>query len=418
MKICMVTDTFWPRINGVSVSITALTNALRSLGHDVFIVAPDYSNLASRRKFIDGDTGPLDGVIRFPAHSLLFFPEDCSVNIVSPTYWRHVRRIRRMGFDIIHTHTPLMLGIVSMYWKGKQNARLVHTFHTLFEEFIPCYYPFCYLPDTISRRFSHWFSTNAFHWYCNQFDYIVAPSEQVADLLKGYYLTPPIDVVPTGIELDKFEGGNGERIRQEWGIAQNEKLLLFAGRVGFEKGIDLILNAMPRIHERIPNARLVIVGEGPALDALKKMAVELGIEQWVHFAGYKPHTEMADVYAAADLFLFASQTESQGLVTIEAMASGTPVVAVRGPGTLDQLKNETGGLLSPPDQDVFADQVIRLAQDGRLYERKVLEARQRAQDFSSQTMARSMLDIYESLLAAPPREPQKLIERLNVKQLF
>jgi glycosyltransferase involved in cell wall biosynthesis len=289
----------------------------------------------------------------------------------------------------------------------------VHTFHTLLEEFIPCYYPFCYLPDTLSRRLSHWFSTNAFHWYCNQFDYIIAPSEQVADLLRGYYLTPPVDVVPTGIELDKFEGGHGTRIRHEWGIAEDEKLLLFAGRVGFEKGIDLILEAMPHIRDRVPEAKLVIVGEGPAQDALKKMAAKLAITPWVHFAGYRPHTEMADVYTAADLFLFASQTESQGLVTIEAMASGTPVVAVRGPGTLDQLKNETGGLLSPVDKSAFAERVIRLLQDGELYARKVSEARQRAQDFSSLAMARRMLAIYKSLQALPPRKPRKLLRKVR-----
>jgi glycosyltransferase involved in cell wall biosynthesis len=106
------------------------------------------------------------------------------------------------------------------------------------------------------------------------------------------------------------------------------------------------------------------------------------------------------------------------LVTIEAMASGTPVVAVRGPGTLDQLKNEMGGLLSPPEKDAFANQVIRLLQDEELGKRKTSEARQRAQDFSSQSMARRMLEIYESLLAAPPKGPQKLLERLRVKQLF
>ncbi len=399
MKICMVTDTFWPRINGVSVSITTLTRALRALGQEVYIVAPDYSNLPSRRKFVSGDDDPVEGVIRFPAHSLLFFPEDCSVNVVSRSFIKHVKEIRKMGFDIIHTHTPLMLGIVSMYWKRGQGARLVHTFHTLFEEFIPCYYPFCYLPEKISRQFSHWFSTNAFHWYCNQFDYIIAPSQQVVDLLQGYYLTPPIDVIPTGIELEHLSGGDGARLRQEWRVEAGEKLLLFAGRVGFEKGIDLILRAMPHIHQHAPPARLVIVGEGPAEGTLRKIAAELGITPWVHFAGYRPYAEMADVYAAADLFLFSSQTESQGLVTIEAMASGTPVVAVRGPGTLDQLENEAGGLLSPPDEIAFAKQVVRLLTDDALYARKVSEARQRADDFTSLAMARRVLAVYESLLA-------------------
>ncbi len=396
MKICMVSDTFWPRINGVSVSITTLTRALRDLGQDVYIVAPDYSSLPTRRAFIDGDRADMNGVIRFPSHPVLFFPEDCVVHIVGRSYREHVRQIRQMNFDVIHTHTPLMLGILSMYWQRGRPV-LVHTFHTLFEEFIPCYFPFCYMPRRFARRFSHWFSTNSFHWYCNHFDQIIAPSTQVADMLRSYHVRPPVEILPTGIETDVFQRGRGASVRQNWGISESEKLLLFAGRVGFEKGIDLLIRALPHIHSQVPSARLAIVGQGPAESALKKLVAELDVEPFVLFAGYKPHAEMADVYAAADLFLFSSQTESQGLVTIEAMAAGKPVVAVRGPGTLDLLRDETGGLLCPPDPLAFAAQTVRLLQDPNLYTLKSAQARQRAEDFSSTTMARRMLEIYQSL---------------------
>ncbi len=400
MKICMVSDTFWPRINGVSVSITNLTESLRALGQEVYIVAPDYSQLPGRRHFIAGSDADIDGIIRFPAHGLLFFPEDCSINIVGRDYIQHVQLIRRYNFDIVHTHTPLILGIMAMYWNyGKQErSRLVHTFHTLFEDFIPCYFPFCYLPGWFSRRFARWFTMNAFHWYCNHFDQIIAPSQQVADLLKAYYVTPPVRVVPTGIRLEQFQGGDGARLRSEWGIGEGQKLLLYAGRVGFEKGIDLIIDAMPDIVERYENARLVIVGQGPAESALKKQARDLRIESQVVFAGYRPYTEMAHIYAAADLFLFASQTETQGLVTVEAMAAGRPVVAVRGPGTLDLMRNEQGGLLCPPDPAQFAGCVVALLSDPELYARKAYEAARCADALSSLTMARRMLHIYESLL--------------------
>jgi len=400
MKICMVSDTFWPRINGVSVSIATLTEALRALGQEVYIVAPDYSRLPGRRNFVAGSDADLEGVIRFPAHGLLFFPEDGSINIVGHDYVKHVQLIRRYNFDIVHTHTPLMLGIMAMYWNyGKrERSRLVHTFHTLFEEFIPCYFPFCYLPGWFSRRFARWFTMNGMYWYCSHFDQIIAPSRQVADVIRAYHIKVPVEVIPTGIHLEQFRGGNGAAWRRRWGIENGKKLLLYAGRVGFEKDIDLILKAMPAIIERNAHVHLIIVGQGPAEGALRNLADELNITSYVTFAGYHPYDEMAHVYAAADLFLFASQSETQGLVTVEAMAAGKPVVAVRGPGTLDLLRDEQGGLLCPPDPAVFADHVVALLNDPVLYARKVQEAIRRADDLSALTMARRILRVYESLV--------------------
>jgi len=402
MRICMVTDTYWPRINGVSTSISTLTRALRALGQEVYVIAPDYGQLPSRsrRQFIDGACAPERGVIRFPAHSVLFFPEDCSTHWISRAYRRQARLVRELDFDIVHTHTPLMLGILSMYWGArgrKQRVPLVHTFHTLFEEFIPYYFPFCYLPRWLATGFSHWFCMNMFHWYCNHFDQIIAPSHQVAELLASYHVRVPTSVIPTGIEIDRFQGGDRARLRREWQIGAQDRLLLFVGRVALEKGIDLILRAMPEILGAVPTARLVIVGRGPAEGTLKALARRLGIASRVCFAGYRPYAEMADVYAAADLFAFASQTESQGLVTVEAMAAGVPVVAVRGPGTLDIMRDESGGLLSPPQESAFARQAIRLLTSPELYARKAAEAHQRAQFFSSLAMGRRVLDLYASL---------------------
>lgn len=398
MKICMVTDTFWPRINGVSVSISTLTQALRALGHEVYIAAPDFASLPGRRGFVSGDNTPLAGVIRFPAHPVLFFPEDGMTRFLSRDYFLLQRQIRDLNFDIVHTHTPVALGILAMYWHRDRHVPLVHTFHTLLEDFIPHYFPFCYLPRRPSRRFIHWFCLNAFHWYCNHFDRVIAPSYQVADLLREYYLRCPVEVLPTGIDVQRFQNGDGSRIRNEWQVAPHEKLLLFSGRVCFEKNVELLVQSMVHILQHEPATKLAIVGQGPAETSLKKTAQEMGIASRVLFTGYRPYTEMADIYAAADLFLFSSQTETQGLVTIEAMASGTPVVAVRGPGTLDILRDETGGLLCAPEPQDLARNVVRLLRDPALYAQKVAGAHARAQDFSSLAMARRMIQVYESIL--------------------
>jgi glycosyltransferase involved in cell wall biosynthesis len=263
---------------------------------------------------------------------------------------------------------------------------------------MPHYFPVRYLPPAIGRGFAHWFSLNAFHWYCSRFDRVIAPSRQVADLLDSYYLRCPVDVVPTGIEVERFQGGDGDRIRREWGVTPDEKVLLFTGRVCFEKNVPLLVRALDQILVHAPEARLAIVGQGPAESALRSLARELGIAHRVHLAGYRPHIEMADVYAAADLFLFASQTETQGLVTVEAMASGTPVIAVRGPGTLDALEDEVGGLLCAPDAADMAAKALHLLQDPALLACKGAEARERAQRFSSLAMAQRVLEVYASLL--------------------
>lgn len=403
MKICMVTDTFWPRINGVSVSISSLTHALRTLGHEVYIAAPDYSLLPTRRTFIDGDSAPFEGVVRFPSHSLLFFPEDCLVRFAGRDYLRQRNQLLSMDFDIIHTHTPVVLGILAMNWQQERHVPLVHTFHTLFEDFMPHYFPLCYMPRRQARSFAHWLSLNTFHWYCNHFDCVIAPSTQVAEVLRSYYVHSRVEVVPTGIETEKLAHGDGQRIRRAWGVGPEEKLLLFVGRVCAEKSVALLVRAMVHILAGEPAARLAIVGRGPAEDFLHKLAHDLGVAERIYFAGYHPHPEMADIYAAADLFVIASQTETQGLVTVEALAAGTPVVAVRGPGTTDLLEGEQGGLLCGPDEVELARQVLRLLHDPALYAQKAAQTRRRAEAFSSLAMGQRMAGIYESLLRQPAR---------------
>jgi glycosyltransferase involved in cell wall biosynthesis len=399
IKICMVTDTFWPRINGVSVSISTMTRALRTLGHEVTIVAPEYDHLPTRRGLVSGDDTPLEGVVRFPSHPLLFFPEDCVARYVGRQYRRQLDQIREIGFDIVHTHTPLALGILATYWQHKAPVPLVHTFHTLFQDFMPHYFPFRHMPPRAARTVARWFSVNAFHWYCNRCDCILAPSHQVAQVLESYYVRPPVEIVPSGIEIERFQRGQGAAIREAWGVGPEEKLLLFSGRVCFEKNVALLVQATAHVVRRDPTVKLAIVGQGPAEKALQKLTQQLDLASNVLFTGYQPYAEMANVYAAADLFVFSSQTETQGLVTVEAMASGTPVVAVRGPGTLDLLEGEVGGLLCDPDEQDMADKVLRLLDDPLIYAEKAAQARERAQQFSCLAMARRVSGIYQSLLA-------------------
>lgn len=398
MRICMVTDTFWPRINGVSVSVSALTRALRTLGHEVYIAAPDYEHLPGRKSFVDGDRTSPEEVIRFPAQTVLFYPEDPMVRFLGAEYRRQRDRVLALNVDVMHIHTPIFLGLLALYWRSRRRVPTVHTFHTLFEDFLPHYFPLCYLPSRLAKILAHWFSLNTFHWFCNHFDRVIAPSRQADELLRSYHLRCPIDIVPTGIEIERFQSGDGQRLRDEWHVGPEERVLLFSGRVCFEKSVDLLVRAMPHILAREPRARLVIVGQGPAEGALKTMASELGVASSVRLTGYRPYAEMGDIYAAADLFLFASQTETQGLVTVEAMASGTPVVAVRGPGTVDVMRDEVGGLLCDPDERDMAVQAVRLLHDPALYAQKAEQARERAQDYSSLAMARRMVQVYEAVL--------------------
>jgi glycosyltransferase involved in cell wall biosynthesis len=219
-------------------------------------------------------------------------------------------------------------------------------------------------------------------------------------LLANYGITTPIRVIPTGVDIPAIQTQDPGRARERFGISTAAPFLLYVGRVGKEKGLDFLLRAFAFVRRELPEARLVISGGGTERRHMVAYAGALGLASSVTFTGYLQRQELFELYATADVFVFSSRTETQGLVLVEALAVGTPVVAVRAMGVSEVLDRERGGLLTTPREDDFARAVLRVLREPDLRKQKSREARERAQELSAAQMAASVEKEFAALLRA------------------
>jgi glycosyltransferase involved in cell wall biosynthesis len=384
LKIALVTDTYFPRINGVSTSTQIFAEEFTKLGHEVHIYAPAYPNSMDESEHIK--------VFRFPSWYLFFDPED---RLGRP--WADKKLVRQLidaKYDIVHTQTPFTLGGPAVKWARQSGAKVVHTYHTLFAAYTEHYLWF--LPKALGV----WYAKSASRRYCNSCDLLITPSTEMQNVLLSYNVTKPVEVIPTGIRLERFQGKDGARFRKMKGYQAEDQVVLFMGRVAEEKNIDFLMRVVHRLKPRIPHLQFLIAGEGAAKKNLEKMTTDLGMEGYVHFAGYLSKEDWRDCYAGSDLFVFASITETQGLVVTEAMAAETPVVAVGEMGIKDVMASGKGGLVTKLNEDEFTEAVYKILTDKALYAQKKSETLAEADKWSSGSMAKRMIEAYERLLKA------------------
>lgn len=382
MKIALVTDTYFPRINGVAASTQIFAEEFGKLGHEVHIYAPAFPNSI--------DDSDHYKVFRFPSMYLFFDPED---RLGLPNKDKKlIQQFIDEKYDIVHTQTPFTIGGPAVKWARKSGAKVVHTYHTLFAAYTEHYLWF--LPKAVGI----WYAKSTSRKYCNSCDLLITPSTEMQNVLLSYNVTKPIEVIPTGIRLQRFEGRDRERFRKLKGYKPDDKLLLFMGRVAEEKNIDFLIKVVHRLRPEIPQIRFLIAGEGAAKKRLEKLVDELQMQDIVHFAGYLSKEDWRDCYAGSDLFVFASITETQGLVVTEAMAAGTPVVAVGEMGIKDVMASSKGGLVTKLNEEEFTDAVRRMLTDPKLYDQKKSETLTEADKWSSTSMAKRMISAYEKLL--------------------
>jgi glycosyltransferase involved in cell wall biosynthesis len=239
---------------------------------------------------------------------------------------------------------------------------------------------------------------------CNNLDALVVPSHVMLEVLGNYGVTVPMEVIPTGIELDRVAGGDGAAFRARHGIAPGRPTLVHVGRVAFEKNIDFLLRVLERVRQQIPDVLLVISGEGPAIKHLRRLVARLKLDANVLFVGYQDRKQaLLDCYRAGDVFVFASRTETQGLVLLEAMALGIPVVAAAILGTRDILAAEKGALVAELREDDFAGKVVALLENRALRERLGREGREYAREWAAERMAERMAHFYGQVRDRCPR---------------
>ncbi|HDZ46948.1 hypothetical protein LCGC14_0155640 [marine sediment metagenome] len=350
MKILMMSDVYFPRVNGVSTSIASFRGALERQGHSVTLICPDYP------------VGQVDepGVLRIRSRQVPGDPEDRIMRYrdllaLAP-------HLAAQNFDLIHVHTPFTAHYASIALGRRLNIPVVATYHTLFEEYIHHYIR--WLP----RRWLRFAARRLSVRQCQQLDALVAPSRVMQQTLTRYGVTTPTTVISTGLSLESFCQPQDEgNFRSQYHLPQEARLLLYVGRAAFEKNIDFLIDMLPKVLAEHPTTRLIITGEGPAHDALIRRAQEIGVAKSVLFLGYLDrHGPLQAAYRAADVFVFASRTETQGLVLLEAMALGTPVVSTAMMGTLDVLKEGEGCLIAEENHSRFANKVNQLLSDESL----------------------------------------------------
>ncbi len=336
MRVLMVSDVYFPRVNGVSTSIETFRQCLRELGVEVRLVVPRY-----------GDEADEEGIIRVAGRPV---PGDREDRLVG---WRAMHKAvlaAAADCDLIHIQTPFIAHYAGLKAARRLGLPVVATYHTLFEEYLQHYAPF--LPGDWLKGQARAFSRRQ----CNALDAVVVPSTAMQQRLLAYGVTTPLHVLPTGIPLARFGRGNGSAFRLEHGIPLGQPVALFVGRVAHEKNIGFLLEAMQRTRQLRPDALLLIAGEGPAMGDLKEQVRRLGLFDAVRFIGYLDRQQaLPDCYAAADVFVFASRTETQGLVLLEAMAAGLPVIALAEMGTTDILAPGRGAISPPPEAQAFGE---------------------------------------------------------------
>ena len=383
MNILFLSDVYFPRINGVSTSIHTLRQQLAAQGHRVHLLAPDYYSPSEDESWIT----------RVPSHYLMFDPEDRLMR-----YGKALAMsadLRHEDYDILHVHTPFAAHYLGLRLSRRLGIPCVETYHTFFEDYMHHYLPI--LPKPLLRMLARRLSRSQ----CNAMDAVVAPSQPMLDALRSYGVKSHAEVIPTGLQEHSFVPGDGSGFRRRYGIAPERPVMLFVGRVAHEKNIGFLLRMALQVKHSRPDILLVLAGEGPALEQLRKEARALGLQDNTLFLGYLDRkTELNDCYRMADVFVFSSLTETQGLVLLEAMAQGVPVVAIAEMGTKSILVEGKGALIAPQDEKGFAERVLGLLanpEHGRALGEK---AHGYALHWSASYMAERMMKFYRQVIAS------------------
>ncbi len=381
MKILFISDVYFPRINGVSTSINTFVKQMQSLGHEVHLIAPDYDVATQDEAWIK----------RIPARSIYFDPEDKLMKYGEAM--KLLPELAQEKYDIVHVHTPFVAHYLGLKIAAELNIPCIETYHTFFEDYLHHYLP--WVPTFMARGLARMISKRQ----CNTMDAIVAPSNPMLDVLRGYGVKVAAEVIPTGLQESSFKEADGKAFRLKHGIALDRPMLLYVGRVAFEKNIDFLLWMVKILCEECPDILLVVTGEGPAETSLHKLAKTISIEKHVKFIGYLDReTELNACYESADIFVFASKSETQGLVLLEAMAQGTPVVAIAELGTASILIEGQGALISGENTLEFAEKVHELL----IYPEQRFELGKRAKQYAlakwtAKLQAERMIKFYSNI---------------------
>jgi len=371
MKIAMMTNNYKPFIAGVPVSIERLTDALRQQGHQVVVFAPSYDGQKEEKDIVR-----YGSLLRNVAGG--FSVPNCLDPVIEESFAKE-------EFDVIHVHHPMMMGSVARYLSGKYEVPLVFTYHTRYEQYLH-YIGLSGLKVLMPLYIRH---------CTGRCDLVIAPTPLIRNYLEEIPINPQVRVLPTGLTRDSFLPDPEESVRIRRQLLQGKKYLFCSvARLAKEKNIEFLIRSMKERKEKSgSDFKLALIGDGPERKHLEKLAKELGMQDEIVFTGTVANQEIKNYCHASDLFLFASQSETQGIVLLESMAAGTPVLAVRGTGTEDIVVDGENGYMTDMSEKEFADRLMDILKKKEI---QVLSqgALKTAEKFSSEAIAEEAAAIY------------------------
>jgi 1,2-diacylglycerol 3-alpha-glucosyltransferase len=381
MNILMFSNTYRPHVGGVARSISLFREALVNRGHNVLIVAPCFEKVTT------------EGAEVIRIHAVTDFNRS---GFSLPLALLSQIRVRVDAFqpDIIHAHHPFLLGNTALRCSARLGRPLVYTYHTLYEHYTH------YIPgdSKFLRRFVVFLSAS----YCALCDAVIVPSASMAQLLGSRGVHAKVHILPTGIDHTPFAAGDGAQVRRREGIPQNGFVIGHVGRLVREKNLEFLALCMARCLIKRPTAHALVVGTGPMEARLRQIFDDHKVADRLHMLGVLRRSALADAYHAMDVFVFSSRSETQGIVLIEAMAAGRPVVALDGPGVRDVVRDRCNGrLVVGEDIDAFVRALLwieALSKDRRNVMKH--DIAMTVAGFCLNASADNLLDIYKSTLAA------------------
>jgi len=382
MNIGLFTDMYYPRISGVVTSAQILERQLTSLGHKVYIFTttdPQAPKFESR-------------VYRLPSVPLFFLKDTHRMAYFYPPWL--MMKVRKLKLDVIHTYTEFSLGFFGKLLSAMFGIPMVHTYHTMYEDYVHYIANGRLITKKGAQRYSRVF--------CNQANIVIAPTEKTTTYLKEIGVKKPVHAIPTGLDFgpfnpNRFLARELLRTRTELGIAADDKIITTIGRVAKEKSLDVLINMMPKLLEMVPNAKLLIVGDGPDRSKLEALAHNLGVSKEVIFAGLIPRAEIGKYYCIGDVFATASTSETQGLTYLEAIAARSPVVIKKDPAFLGLIKDKETGFIFEDNEDA-AQTIAYVIQHPDIASKVALRAYAAAQPFSAEVFGLEIEAVYKEVM--------------------
>lgn len=385
MRIGLFTDTYPPYINGVSTSVLMLKQGLEKLGHEVYVVTVNSEDFHYKKE---------DNVLMIPGVPIGVL--DFRMTSLYPL--RAQKIIKKWNLDVIHTHTEFGVGSFARLIAKQYNIPLVHTYHTMYEEYI--YYITKGYFDGASKKLVEYLTL----FLCDKtVEELIVPTKKTYDLFKEKYkVKRDVHIIPSGIDVTRFYTENIDKraiiqLKKELNIKKDDFIILYVGRIAKEKNIDFLIDNLKEIIKKIPNAHMVIVGDGPDANNLALLAHKNKLDKHVTFTGKVPWEEVPKYYQLADVFVTASTTETQGLTVIEAMAAEKPVVAIRDESFELVMTDKQDGLFFENEKD-YQELIIKLYKDKEYSKMIAKQARITANAYNPIVYAKRVLKVYEKVI--------------------